>query len=141
MRGRNLLMRTGFGLLLVAGSLLIATSGGNSPVMAHGIFKKTIETKYEGLRVTCYMCHVKKEEKTVRNEFGELFVVELKGQDLSARWNAVEGDERKALENDVMAPAILEALVKIEKKENGDGEKYGELIPAGKIEGSKLKKR
>ena len=68
-----------------------------TPLAAHGIFKKTLEKKYkaEGLRVTCNMCHVKGEAKTERNEVGQVFFKQLEGQDLSARWDASEGDERK----------------------------------------------
>ena len=127
-----------FGLVaVVCGSLM--ASGPSAPVLGHGIFKKTLEKKYENLRVTCNMCHVKKESKEKRNEFGQLFYKELEGQDLSARWNELEGDERKALENDVMAPAILVALKKIEAKDAPDGRKYQVLIAGGEIEGSKLK--
>lgn len=117
-------------------SLLIGT-----PLSAHGIFKKTLEKKYtdEGLKVTCNMCHVPKEGKEIRNEFGQLFFDELKDQDLSARWDSVKGAERKKLENEVMAPAFLKALEKVVEKENADKEKYGDLIPAAKIAGSKLK--
>lgn len=112
-----------------------------SPLSAHGIFKKTLEKQYkdQGLKVTCNMCHVPKEGKEIRNEFGELFFEELKEQDLSARWDGVKGAERKTLENDVMAPAFLKALEKIVEKENADKEKYGDLIPAAKIAGSKIK--
>jgi hypothetical protein len=119
--------------------VVIAAVAVPPPVVAHGIFKKTLEKKYEGLRITCNMCHVPKEGKEIRNEFGQMFYEELKELDLSAQWNAVKGAERKALENDVMAPAILEALEKIVEKENAEGKKYGELLPAGLIAGSKLK--
>ncbi len=125
-------------LVLIGGSVWAAAPG--TAAWGHGIFKKTLEKKYGNLRVTCNMCHVKKESKEQRNEFGKLFYDQLLGQDLSARWKAVEGDERKALETEVMAPAILVALEKIEKQENEEGQLYGELIPAGAIEGSKLKK-
>lgn len=115
------------------------------PANGHGIFKKTLEKKYkeEGLRVTCNMCHIKGEPKTERNEFGEVFFAEFDGQDLSARWDAVEGDERKALETDVMAPEFLAALERIyEKEAAGEAETtYATQIPAGEIEGSKLRKK
>jgi hypothetical protein len=118
---------------------LVVALGMGTPVYAHGIFKKTLEKKYDQLKVTCNMCHVPKEKKTKRNEFGGLFYEELKGQDLSARWEAVKGEERKTLEKEVMAPAFLKALEKVGEKENADHLKYAELIPAGKIAGSKPK--
>ena len=116
-----------------------------TPATGHGIFKKTLEKKYkeEGLRVTCNMCHVKGEEKTQRNEVGQIFFKEFEGQDLSAKWDAVEGDERKKLEKEVMAPEFLKALDKIYKQE-ADGEiesTYATQIPGGEVEGTKLKKR
>ncbi len=120
-------------------ALLILSIVAAPPAFAHGIFKKTLEKKYEGLRVTCNMCHIAKESKEVRNEFGNLFYEELKELDLSARWNAVKGKERKDLENDIMAPAILESLEKVAEMENADGQKYSDLLPAGLVEGSKLK--
>lgn len=85
------------------------------------------------------MCHVPKQGKEIRNEFGELFFQELKDQDLSARWDSVKGADRKKLETDVMAPAFLKALEKVVEKENADKEKYADLIPAAKIAGSKIK--
>jgi hypothetical protein len=109
------------------------------PAEGHGIFKKTLEKKYGNLRITCNMCHVPKEAKTTRNEFGKLFYEELKGQDLSARWNAVKGAERRTFEDEVMAPAILEALTRVAEKKTEDGRVYGDLIAAGQVEGSKLK--
>ena len=62
---------------------------------------------------------------------------------LSAKWDAVEGAERKKLETEVMAPAFLKALETIYAKE-ADGKldsKYATQIPAGEIEGSKLRKK
>ncbi len=115
------------------------------PASGHGIFKKTLEKKYkeEGLRVTCNMCHVRGEPKTERNDVGETFFKQFDGLDLSARWDAAEGDERKKLEKEVMAPEFLKALKKIyELEEAGDLEtSYAEEIPAGKVEGTKLRKK
>ena len=115
------------------------------PASGHGIFKKTLEKKYkdQGLRVTCNMCHVKGEKKTARNEVGQVFFAQFDGQDLSARWDAVEGDDRKKLETDVMAPAFLKALDSIYEQEKAGKLKssFNTQIPAGEVEGSKLKKK
>ncbi len=115
------------------------------PATGHGIFKKALEKKYkeEGLRVTCFMCHIKGEKKTERNDVGELFFKEFEGQDLSAKWEAVEGDERKKLEADIMVPALEKALETIYQREKaGESETtYGAQIPAGEVEGTKLKKK
>ncbi len=132
--------RAGFGVALCALTLMTWSSVGNQAT-AHGIFKKTLEKKHTNLRVTCNMCHVKGEAKTERNPFGKMFYEQFKGKDLSARWEAVEGDDRKQFENEVMAPAFLEALKVVNDRETKEGVKYGELIPNGKIDGSKLKKK
>lgn len=131
----------GWSLAALAAGALCSVSAIQQPVVAHGIFKKTLEKKYkdQGLKVTCNMCHVPKEGKEKRNEFGEMFFKILKEKDLSAQWDALKGAERKEFEDDVMAPAFLEALKEVAEKETDEGEKYGELIEGGKIEGSKLK--
>ena len=109
---------------------------------AHATFKKALEKKYDKkIRVTCNMCHVKKEPKSKRSEFGELFFKEFKDLGLSAQWAALKGDERKKLETDVMIPEFLKALKVVVEKKNKDDEKYGDLIPAGEIPGSKLAKK
>ena len=127
---------------LIAGLVIAVVA---TPAAGHGIFKKTLEKKYkpEGLRVTCNMCHVKGEEKTERNEVGQVFFKEFEGMDLSAQWDAVEGDERKKLETEVMAPAFLKALDKIYEREKA-GEvdtSFHTQIPAGEVEGTKLRKK
>ena len=130
------------GSALIAGLLIAIIS---TPVTGHGIFKKTLERKYkkEGLRVTCNMCHLKGEPKTERNDVGQLFFIEFEGQDLSARWDAVEGDERKKLEKEVMAPEFLKALETVyEREKAGEADTtYNTQIPAGEVEGTKLRKK
>ncbi|MGI9516179.1 MAG: hypothetical protein ACR2NP_03965 [Pirellulaceae bacterium] len=123
----------------ICGMLIAIVAG---PVTAHGIFKKTLEARHENLRVTCNMCHVKGEPKTERNDFGQVLFEVFEGQDLSARWDAVEGDERKAFEQDVMVPALTEGLEKLYAREADDPEapRYSEMIPAGQMDGTKLKK-
>ena len=71
-----------------------------------------------------------------------MFFKEFADKDFSKRWNDLEDDKeaRKKLEKEEMAPAFTEALKEIGDKENDDGEKYIDLIKAGKIEGTKLKK-
>ena len=115
------------------------------PANGHGIFKKTLEKKYktQGLKVTCNMCHVKGEKKTSRNEVGQVFFAQFEGQDLSAKWDAAEGADRKKLEVDVMAPAFLAALDEIyEQEKKGElKSSFNSQIPAGEVAGSKLKKK
>ena len=128
-------------LALIVSGLVFALV--TTPATGHGIFKKTLEKKYkeQGLRVTCNMCHVKGEAKTERNEVGEVFFKRFDGMDLSAKWDAVEGEERKELEKEVMAPAFLEALDKIytEETEGTIDSSYATQIPAGEVAGTKLK--
>ncbi|HMO12653.1 MAG TPA: hypothetical protein PKD64_09750 [Pirellulaceae bacterium] len=115
----------------------------SKPVSSHGVFKDKLEQEVEGLRATCYACHLQKEPKTVRNEFGELFFQQFEGMDLSARWDATEGDDeaREKFEQEVMAPAFVEALKVVGDKKNAEGIKYSVLIKEGKIEGTKMKKK
>ena len=112
-------------------------------VFAHGIFKETLQDQVEGLRVTCNACHVKGEEKDVRNDFGELFFAEFEGEEFSKNWKELEEDEeaRDKYEQEVMAPAFIAALETIGETENEDGEKYADLIADGKIAGTKLRKK
>ncbi len=119
----------------------IFCAGFASQASSHGVFKLTLESEVEELRVTCFACHVKKEPKTIRNEFGELFFKEFKGMELSSKWQEAENDAeaRKKFEEEVMAPAFIKALKKIGEKEHESGEKYLDLITEGKIEGTKLR--
>ena len=115
------------------------------PVSGHGVFKKTLEKKYkeEGLRVTCNMCHVKGAPKTERNTVGQMFYKEFEDEELSSRWESVEGDERKTLEKDVMVPAFLKALEEVYAREAAGktDSTFASQIPAGEVEGSKLRKK
>jgi len=126
--------------LLLCGTLCFSLS---TPSSGHGIFKKTLEKQVEGLKVTCFACHVKKKPKSERNKFGQLFMNEFDGEDFTAKWKALEDDKegRDKFELEKMKPAFLEAFKTIGKKENEDGEKYAELIAEGKIKGTKLKKK
>ena len=132
----------GISIALLAGLIVSVVT---VPTNGHGIFKKALEKKYkpQGLKVTCNMCHVKGEKKTERNEVGQVFFAQFKGQELSAKWDAAEGADRKKLEVDVMTPAFLTALDEIYEQE-----KKGKLksslhsqIPAGEVAGSKLRKK
>ena len=75
--------------------------------------------------------------------WNQVFFAQFKGQELSAKWDAAEGADRKKLEVDVMTPAFLTALDEIYEQE-----KKGKLksslhsqIPAGEVAGSKLRKK
>lgn len=111
-------------------------------VSAHSIFKKTLEKEVEGLKVTCFACHVKKKPKSERNEFGELFFKEFEGKEFTKKWEELKEDKdaQKAFESDEMAPAFVKALETIGEMETEEGDKYADLIAQGKIEGTKLKK-
>ena len=108
-----------------------ATSESN----AHMAFKKRLEAKYEGMKVSCNACHVKKKPKTERNEFGKLFHKQWKETHakLTEEWKSKKGAEKKAYETEVMVPTFDKALKVVKEMKNDKKEKYDDLIKAGKI--------
>lgn len=109
----------------------------------HKIFEKEFEKHYGKISVnaSCTLCHVAKEEKTVRNGFGKLFAKEFDGKDFSKKWTEMERDAQKKYETDEMAPAFRKAIAKVKKMKNDKGDVYDELIKGFKMEGIKEKKK
>ncbi len=110
-----------------------------SQASGHTIFKKQMQKKFENLVVKCEACHVKKEPKTVRNAFGELFFQELKDDNLTAQWEQLKGLEKKKFETEVMAPRFDKILEEIKERTNKEGEKYGDILAAGKLENTRIR--
>ncbi len=107
---------------------------------AHTIFKKFLTTKYSNLQVKCEACHVKGKDKEVRNEFGELFLKQLKDQELTKKWKSLKGKEKQTYEKEVMVPAFEKALEEVKKQKNAKDQLYGDLIAKGEIENMGIKK-
>ncbi|HMP79562.1 MAG TPA: hypothetical protein PKD54_08930 [Pirellulaceae bacterium] len=110
-----------------------------SQASGHTIFKKQIQKKYEHLVVKCEACHVKKEPKTVRNAFGELFYQEMKDENFTEQWEKLKGLDRKKFETEVMAPKFDEILEEIKERTNKEGDKYGDLLTAAKLENTRIR--
>ena len=101
---------------------------------AHMAFKKAMSKKYPEMKVTCNACHVKAKPKSERNDFGKLFLKELKDKEITKNFKSKTGEERKDYEKKVMGPEFLKALAKIKKMKPKDKEQtYDELIKAGEI--------
>lgn len=127
-----------------ASSLLTGTAS------AHSQFMKALKAKYDFRTVSCYTCHAKGEDpktgerygKEVRNEFGELFVAELKEKKIAERVLQLKETEDEAKEEEIeeaITKDFLDALQKVEAMKAENGKTFGELIKAGEIEGIKLR--
>lgn len=111
----------------------------NATSPAHMAFRNRLQEKYPGMKATCYACHVKRQPKTVRNEFGKLFAKQIKvtNPNLTKVWKSKKGQEKKDYEKAIMVPAFDKALAKVKKLENDKQEIYDVLIKTGKIPGIK----
>lgn len=118
----------------------ICTGGAAPPVAAHTEFKKELSRQYPGLTIKCELCHVKGKEKTEVNDFGRLFTDELAGQELTKQWDALKGAERKKFEKETLLPAFQKAHARIKALENDEGKTWHDLLDAGAMENTKLKK-
>ena len=105
----------------------------SSPASAHNAFKKQLEAKYPNMKVTCLVCHVDKEKKTVRNNYGKLLTKTFSSQTLSADLKAKSGAEKKEFEAKVMIPEFNKAMAKIQAMT------FDDLAKAGLIAGINVK--
>jgi len=150
---RKILMSLVFGIAIAALWSNVAS--------AESAFMKAMKAKYEFRTVSCYTCHMKKSEvppellpqyekesKSLRNEFGQLFVKALEGKKVHERMEKArelkklareaesEAEEAKleAQEEAIEAAVtedFLEALAKVEAmKDEETGKTYGELLKA-----------
>ena len=119
------LSKTFFVVLLVLGMVV---AGGLS-ASAHSVFKKEMEKKYPGMKVSCNACHVEKKPKTERNPFGNLFHKQMESLELTKNWKEKKGSEKKDYETNVMIPEFEKAMTKIAAMT------YDEIIKSGLVEG------
>ena len=122
---------------------LVATLTGPAAALAQTEFQIALRKKYNFKTVVCATCHPAGKEKTERNEFGTLFAKEFTGKNVSKRLADVkdldvEDPARVKVKNEV-TKQFLEALQKIESLPGPGGEKWSELLKAGKLEGVKLR--
>lgn len=117
--------------LMVLGCLAVFAT----PAAAHNIFKKKVASEFPNLKVTCNMCHVDKEPKSVRNEYGKLFTKTFESKTLSADLAAmkdkkVDREEIKKFEEEVMLKEFDQAYEKIKAMT------FKDLVEAGVIPGA-----
>ncbi|GIW92144.1 MAG: hypothetical protein KatS3mg110_0185 [Pirellulaceae bacterium] len=123
------------------GTLLVLAVSGS--VQALPKFRQAFEKRYvdaaknadfaEAVKKEgCNVCHVKGEQKSVRNAYGKVLADLIPG-DAQERLKAA-GDN-KAAEEEKLLKELEEAFTKAEKRPvNGkDGETFGDRIKAGKL--------
>lgn len=112
-----------------------------APAYAQGVFRTALAKQHENLTITCYLCHVKGEDKDVRNDFGKMIAKELEGKDVSARLEAAKEEDADTKEQvtEEVVNDFLAAFKKIEAKTSPSGKTYGALLKAGELDGTSLK--
>lgn len=115
-RGKSLLC------MLVA---LVCAFVFSTPASAHNVFKKQLEAKYPNMKISCNVCHVDKEKKSVRNEYGKLLMKTFDSKTLTEDFKAKKGAERKEFEAKVMIPEFNKAFEKVQKMTFDDLAKAG----------------
>lgn len=127
-------------LTLVA--IAVAASASLQPALALPPFKKQFQEKYVDdaddamkdafKKASCNTCHVKGEEKDVQNayamELAKLIEGNAKERLAEAKKNGTDDSEKEAI-----AKELEEAFKKVEEMKSPSGEKYGELLKAGKL--------
>jgi len=122
--------------------LLLAFVVSTITTPAYGVlvFRKEFEQKYKvkepetdvevklsdaASEAKCYICHVKGEDKEVRNEYGEALAKYLDAENFSK--------DRRDAEPEKVKQEIWEGLDKVEADKNAAGEAFGDLLRAGKL--------
>lgn len=126
-------MRLGIGL--VASCLAL---GIGSFSFGHDAFKEPLEKRYDLKTVSCKTCHPVTKDRSIHNRFGRMLEEQLKGKDLTRRFNEAEaaGDEAKAEFEKEMVREFLAALEVVEKEKLT----IKEIIEAGLMNGTRLNK-
>jgi len=96
--------------------LLLATFAFTTPsVEGHAAFKKYLSAKMPNKKLTCNLCHVPQQKKTVRNSYGQLFTKVMNKPNLTKDWKSKTGDDKKTYQKDVMVKEFGKAYEKISK--------------------------
>jgi hypothetical protein len=136
------------GLLLLGG--IVAVTYWASQVQAMPQFKKAFQEKYVDKsdnpafkaavkKASCFVCHVKGEEKTVRNDYGKAlskFTGGTVNKDLKAAYEA-GGDAAKDAKLAAVLKVLDDAFDKVAAQKSPSGKTYGDLIKDGKLPASK----
>lgn len=103
---------------------------------AHDAFKEPLEERYGLKTVSCKTCHPNNKDRSIHNDFGKLFLAELKGKEITRKFKEAEAvgeDAVKEYEKE-MVKHFLEALKVVEKKKMT----FEDLMKAGLINGTRL---
>ena len=114
-------------------------------VDAHSQLGIAFKKKYRLRTVSCNTCHLKAEKKKKRDAltpFGKELAQLLEGKQISDRLEASkkESKEQRDQVKDAVVKEFLEALDKLDALEAPSGKLYAEAIPAGEIEGTKVRR-
>ena len=106
--------------------------------MARPDYKKVLDTVSKDTKVAsvveelkCNVCHVDKEEKKVRNDYGQALI---KCGLTEEKYKELKADKEK------LAEFVKEIMKKVEAEKSASGATFGELITAGKAPGTPPKK-
>lgn len=106
--------------------------------MARPDYKKVLDTVSKDTKVApvveelkCNVCHVDKEEKKVRNDYGQALI---KCGLTEEKYKELKADKEK------LADFVKEIMKKAEAEKSASGATFGELIKAGKAPGTPPKK-
>ena len=103
---------------------------------AHDCFQDPMKERFGLKAVSCKTCHPINGDRSIHNEFGKLFLAELKGKDLTKKFYEAEkkGDEAVAEYEKEMVKHFLEAFKVVEKKSMT----FENLIKYGLLNGARL---
>ena len=119
---------------IIAGLLIAIFAFPTSSVEAHAAFKKYLSAKMPNKKLTCNLCHVPQQKKTVRNSYGQLFTKVMNKPNLTKDWKSKTGDAKKTYEKDVMVKEFDKAYKKISKMT------FADLLKNDLIDGVKSNK-
>ena len=106
---------------------------------AHDCFQKPMQDRYESVKtISCKTCHPNNKDKSIHNEFGQLFLKEFEGKGITKMFKEAEkkGDEEVAKVEKVMVKHFIEAMKVVEKKQMT----VEDLIKYGLLSGVRLEK-
>jgi len=121
------------GLIMLCGLLAAVFIGWSQSASARPQYKKEHDAKYKDSKIAgalkeakCNACHYGKSKKN-RNDYGKA----LEKSGLSKKSYTELKSDKPAL-----AKHVKEALEKVLKEKNADGETFGDRIKAGKLPGT-----
>lgn len=122
------------GTLTICGMVVAMLAGFAGKADARPDYKKAHDAKYKGSSIEgalaeakCNACHYGK-KKADRNDYGKALIeVGLTEE----KYKELKKDHKEDFEK-----LIKESLEKVLEKKNADGQKFGDLIKAGKLPGT-----